>query len=93
MKPSETNESPQPDKRPQIGPRRSSTATRRPAPSPTSARRPRSCATWPDDRLDSLAEALFRAETLEGPEAYAAAGLQATATNGGTVVMKPLVGH
>jgi cell division protease FtsH len=27
------------------------------------------------DRLDSLAEALFQAETLEGPEAYAAAGL------------------
>jgi cell division protease FtsH len=29
------------------------------------------------DRLDSLAEALYQAETLEGPEAYAAAGLQA----------------
>ena len=29
------------------------------------------------ERLDSLAEALFRAETLEGPDAYAAAGLQA----------------
>jgi cell division protease FtsH len=29
------------------------------------------------DRLDSLAEALYKAETLEGPEAYAAAGLQA----------------
>jgi ATP-dependent Zn protease len=28
------------------------------------------------ERLDSLAEALFQAETLEGPEAYAAAGLQ-----------------
>lgn len=28
------------------------------------------------ERLDSLAEALFEAETLEGPEAYAAAGLQ-----------------
>ena len=27
------------------------------------------------ERLDSLAEALFEAETLEGPEAYAAAGL------------------
>jgi len=27
------------------------------------------------DRLEALAEALFRAETLEGPEAYAAAGL------------------
>ena len=26
-------------------------------------------------RLDGLAEALFQAETLEGPEAYAAAGL------------------
>jgi cell division protease FtsH len=30
------------------------------------------------ERLDSLAEALFQAETLEGPEAYAAAGLQTT---------------
>ncbi len=29
-------------------------------------------------RLDSLAEALFQAETLEGPQAYAAAGLQTT---------------
>jgi cell division protease FtsH len=28
------------------------------------------------ERLESLAEALFRAETLEGPRAYAAAGLQ-----------------
>jgi cell division protease FtsH len=28
------------------------------------------------ERLDSLAEALYRAETLEGPEAYAAAGLK-----------------
>jgi cell division protease FtsH len=28
------------------------------------------------ERPESLAEALFRAETLEGPEAYAAAGLQ-----------------
>jgi cell division protease FtsH len=28
------------------------------------------------ERLDSLAETLFQAETLEGPEAYAAAGLQ-----------------
>jgi cell division protease FtsH len=28
-------------------------------------------------RLDGLAEALFQAETLEGPEAYAAAGLEA----------------
>jgi cell division protease FtsH len=27
------------------------------------------------DRLESLAQALFRAETLEGPEAYSAAGL------------------
>ncbi|HTZ06269.1 MAG TPA: hypothetical protein VMB53_10970, partial [Gaiellaceae bacterium] len=27
------------------------------------------------ERLDSLAEALFEAETLEGPDAYAAAGL------------------
>ena len=27
------------------------------------------------ERLDSLAEALLQAETLEGPEAYAAAGL------------------
>jgi cell division protease FtsH len=31
------------------------------------------------ERLDSLAEALFQAETLEGPEAYAAAGLQPAA--------------
>ena len=28
------------------------------------------------ERLDSLAEALFQAETLEGPAAYAAAGLR-----------------
>jgi hypothetical protein len=28
------------------------------------------------ERLESLAEALFRAEALEGPEAYARAGLQ-----------------
>jgi cell division protease FtsH len=28
------------------------------------------------DRLDALAEALFQAETLDGPEAYAAAGLK-----------------
>jgi cell division protease FtsH len=28
------------------------------------------------DELDSLAEALYQAETLEGPEAYAAAGLE-----------------
>ncbi len=32
------------------------------------------------ERLDSLAEALFRAETLEGPDAYAAAGLPTTPT-------------
>ena len=31
------------------------------------------------ERLDALAEALFQAETLEGPEAYAAAGLQPAA--------------
>jgi cell division protease FtsH len=31
-------------------------------------------------RLDSLAAALFEAETLEGPEAYAAAGLEPAAT-------------
>jgi cell division protease FtsH len=31
------------------------------------------------ERLDSLAEALFQAETLEGPEAYAAAGLEPAA--------------
>jgi len=30
-------------------------------------------------RLDALAEALFQAETLEGPEAYAAAGLEPSA--------------
>jgi cell division protease FtsH len=28
------------------------------------------------ESLDSLAEALYKAETLEGPEAYAAAGLE-----------------
>jgi cell division protease FtsH len=39
------------------------------------------------DRLDSLAEALFQAETLEGPEAYAAAGLQTTPAE------PALVGH
>ena len=32
------------------------------------------------ERLDSLAEALFQAETLEGPEAYAAAGLATAPT-------------
>ncbi len=32
-------------------------------------------------RLDSLAEALYRAESLEGPEAYAAAGLVPTAAD------------
>jgi cell division protease FtsH len=31
------------------------------------------------ERLESLAEALFRTETLEGPEAYAAAGIPITA--------------
>jgi cell division protease FtsH len=31
------------------------------------------------ERLDSLADALFQAETLEGPEAYAAAGLSPAA--------------
>jgi cell division protease FtsH len=31
------------------------------------------------DRLESLAQALFQAETLGGPEAYAAAGLEQTA--------------
>jgi cell division protease FtsH len=29
-------------------------------------------------RLDSLADALFQAETLEGPAAYAAAGLESS---------------
>jgi cell division protease FtsH len=33
------------------------------------------------DRLDSLAEALLQAETLEGPAAYAAAGLQPVPTD------------
>jgi cell division protease FtsH len=28
------------------------------------------------ERLDDLAEALYQAETLEGPDAYAAAGLK-----------------
>jgi cell division protease FtsH len=31
------------------------------------------------ERLDSLAQALFQAETLEGPAAYAAAGLDPAA--------------
>jgi cell division protease FtsH len=31
------------------------------------------------ESLDSLAEALYNAETLEGPEAYAAAGLEPSA--------------
>jgi cell division protease FtsH len=31
------------------------------------------------ERLESLAEALFQAETLEGPAAYVAAGLAPTA--------------
>jgi cell division protease FtsH len=30
------------------------------------------------ERLEALADALFRAETLEGPEAYAAAGVSAS---------------
>jgi hypothetical protein len=38
-------------------------------------------------RLDSLAEAPFQAETLEGPEAYAAAGLQPSA--GATASVEP----
>jgi cell division protease FtsH len=44
------------------------------------------------DRLESLAEALFQAETLEGPDAYAAAGL---ATAPGAVPAEPatLVAH
>jgi cell division protease FtsH len=39
------------------------------------------------ERLESLAEALFRAETLEGPEAYAAAGLQPAC--GATLTAEP----
>jgi cell division protease FtsH len=43
------------------------------------------------DRLDSLAEALMRAETLDQPEAYAAAGL--TAPEAATASAEPaLVG-
>jgi cell division protease FtsH len=37
------------------------------------------------DRLDSLAEALVRAETLDQPEAYAAAGLTAPESETPTV--------
>lgn len=46
--------------------------------------------------LDGLAEALFRAETLEGPEAYTAAGLglpsndAAAAQEPGAVVAEPV---
>jgi ATP-dependent Zn protease len=39
-------------------------------------------------RLDGLAEALFHAETLEGPAAYAAAGLDAP-TDAGVVPVEP----
>jgi cell division protease FtsH len=35
------------------------------------------------ERLEALADALFRAETLEGPEAYAAAGVSASADPAG----------
>jgi hypothetical protein len=74
VKPSETNESPhdeQPDKKPQIGRREIGAFLLLLA------------LNWTlvllffgaSARLDSLAEALFRAESLEGPEAYAAAGL------------------
>jgi cell division protease FtsH len=37
------------------------------------------------ERLEALAEALFRAETLEGPEAYAAAGVRPSAEAEATV--------
>ncbi len=39
------------------------------------------------ERLDSLAEALLQAETLDQPEAYAAAGL--TAPEAGTPTAEP----
>ena len=45
---------------------------------PTPTRRPSQLLSENRDRLDSLAEALYKAETLEGPEAYAAAGLDVT---------------
>jgi cell division protease FtsH len=43
-------------------------------------------------RLDSLAAALFQAETLEGPEAYAAAGI-GTATDVTPPAEPALVSH
>ena len=43
------------------------------------------------ERLDSLAEALFQAETLEGPEAYAAAGLSTPPTRRRRQSPRPLV--
>ena len=43
------------------------------------------------ERLESLAEALFQAETLDGPQAYAAAGLASEADS--TTTQPALVGH
>jgi cell division protease FtsH len=43
------------------------------------------------ERLDSLATALFQAETLEGPDAYAAAGLEPAAEPASTANPATLV--
>jgi cell division protease FtsH len=45
------------------------------------------------ESLDSLAEALYKAETLEGPEAYAAAGLAPAAANAPKAQPATLVAH
>jgi cell division protease FtsH len=45
------------------------------------------------DRLEALAEALFRAETLEGPEAYAAAGLTPPSESPAATEPAPEVAH
>jgi cell division protease FtsH len=45
------------------------------------------------DRLEALAEALFRAETLEGPEAYAAAGLTPPSESPTATEPAPEVAH
>ena len=56
--------------------RGSGSTTRCAASSATPTTRRFGCSSENRDRLESLAEALFEAETLEGPEAYAAAGLE-----------------
>jgi cell division protease FtsH len=45
------------------------------------------------EHLESLAEALFQAETLEGPEAYTAAGLKPTAATTPPAEPATLVAH